>query len=314
MKKLALTLSAVLFSFIGFAQDMETAVNSYNEAATLVNEGNLSEALAKFLETRTMALALGEEAVNVVNDCQDIIPQIYMKLGEAAAEESDFDKAIENFRNVIATATEYDNNADAVERASNLVPKMLMAKGGALLNKKEYAAAALAFNEVAEADPSNGIALLRLGMCVAASGDVDSAVVVYNRAAEISPNVEKDAKKQIANIYLKKAMASQKAKDSRSALQYAQLSAEANDTDNAQKLIGLNAYNLKQWTVAIAGFEAYLSMKPGATDKVQILYQLGESYKNSGDNAKACGYFKQIVDDPKFGESAKYMVTDLKCK
>lgn len=313
MKKIVLTLAVVLASF-GFAkaQDMETAVNLYNEAGTLVNEGSYEEALPKFLECLEMAKGLGEEAVNVVGDCQDIIPQIYKKIGEAAAEASNYDVALESFKKVVELATEYDNNADAAERAAELIPKMYMAKGGSLLNAKNFAEAAEAFKNAVEADETNTTALLRLGIALAGAGESDSAIVVFNRASEAG--AEKEANKQLSNIYLKKAVACQKVKDYKGALENAQKSAQAMDSSNAQKLIGMNALNLKQFSTAIAGFEAYIALAPNAKDKNQIIYQLATAYEGQKDRAKACGYYKQLLNDAQFKAIAEYKVNEeLKC-
>ena len=318
MKKIFITLAAA-FAAIGFvnAQDIETAVNLYNDAGTILNEGNVAESLPKFLECLEMASSLGEEASNVVLDCQNIIPQIYMKLGEEAAEASDFDTALANFRKVVETATEFDNNPDALSRAEGLIPKMLMAKGGAALNAKEFDIAAEAFKAVIAADSTNTTAMIRLGHSLVGKGDMDEAIEVFTTAAEVAgegTKVEKDAMKQLSNCYLKKAVACQKAKDNRGTLENAQRSAQAMDTPNAQKLIGVSALNLKQYDTAIAAFETYLAIAPGAKDKSQIVYQLATAYEGRKDRAKACSYYKQIVADPQFGAVAKYKVEEeLKC-
>lgn len=318
MKKIILTLAVALATFsFAKAQDIETAVNVYNEAATMVNEGNLADALPKFLECLEMAQTLGEDGTNVVSDCQNIIPQIYLKLAEAAAEESDFDTALANYRKVVETATEYDNNADAVERAETYIPKMLMAKGGALINAKSFAEAAEAFKEVVAADSTNTKAMLRLGQAQVGAGDVDSAIETFTQAAEVAGEgdpVAKDAMKQVSNCYLKKAVACQKAKDNRGCMENAQRSAQAMDSPNAEKLIGVSALNLKQYDVAINAFEAYLALAPNANDKTQIIYQLATAYEGRKERAKACGYYKQLLGDPKFKDIAKYKVEEeLKC-
>ena len=318
MKKIIITLAVALATF-GFAkgQDIETAVNLYNEAGTLVNEGNIADALPKFLECLEMAKGLGDDASNVVGDCQNIIPQIYMKLGEEAAEASDYDTAVANFRKVVESATEYNNNPDAIERAEGLIPKMLMAKGGAMLNAKNFAEATEAFKAVVAADSTNTTAMMRLGHSLVGGGDIDAAVETFTKAAEVAgegSNVAKDAMKQISNCYLKKAVACQKAKDNRGCMENAQRSAQAMDTPNAQKLIGVSALNLKQYDTAINAFEAYLALAPNASDKSQIVYQLATAYEGRKDRAKACAYYKQIVSDPKFGAVAKFKVEEeLKC-
>ncbi len=298
------------------AQDIETAVNLYNEAGTMLNEGNVANALPKFLECLDMAKTLGEEASNVVSDCQDIIPKIYMKLAEEAAEASEFDAAIENCRKAVETSTEFNNNDDVYSKAEALIPQVYMAKGSAMINAKNFAEAVSAFKEVVAADSTNTKALMRLGQAYVGNGDVDSAIETFAVAATQGEgtNVEKDAKKQMSNCYLKKAVACQKSKDNRGCMENAQLSAQAMDSPNAQKLIGVSALNLKQYDTAIGAFEAYLALAPNASDKSQILYQLATAYEGRKDRAKACGYYKQILSDPKFGAVAKFKVEEeLKC-
>ena len=97
-------------------------------------------------------------------------------------------------------------------------------------------------------------------------------------------------------------------------LENAQKSTQYVDNANAQKLIGLSAKELKQFKVAAEAFEAYLSMNPKAAEKEpQIIYYLGDCLVKTGDNAKACGYFKSIAQDAKLGEAARYQITQLKC-
>ena len=145
MKKIIITLVVALATFsFAKAQDIEAAVNLYNEAGTLLNDGNIAEALPKFLECLDMAKSIGEEASNVVGDCQEIIPKIYMKLAEEAAEASEFDTAVENCRKALETSTEFDNNADVYLKAEALIPQVFMAKGSALINAKDFAGAVTA--------------------------------------------------------------------------------------------------------------------------------------------------------------------------
>ena len=167
------------------------------------------------------------------------------------------------------------------------------------------------YQKVIDADPTNGQAHLRKGQALAAQGKADDAIKSFELATENGQ--EEAAAKQLSNIYVKKAVACQKAKDMKGALENAQKSTEYVDNANAEKIIGISALSLKQNKVAADAFEAYLSMNPKAADKAQIMYQLGTALVGAGDNAKACGYFKQIAQDPKWGEAARYQITTLKC-
>ena len=97
------------------------------------------------------------------------------------------------------------------------------------------------------------------------------------------------------------------------ALEFAGKSAEYVDNANAHMIAGNAASASKQNKIAAEHYEAYLAISPNAKNKNQIIYQLGTALMGMGDNAKACGYFKQIAQDEKFGEAARYQLTVLKC-
>ena len=293
------------------AQDLASVVETFNAAATALNEKNYESALAQFNTALEQAAALGEEGEEVAANCKEYIPKVLLQLGKQAAEASDFDAAVENFNKAIDKALDFGNNDAAVAEAQKLIPQMLNAKAGALLNAKEYEAAAEVYKTIVAADAANGAAWFRMGQALAAADKADEAVEAFTKAAENGQ--EANAKKQLANIYLKKAVACQKDKDMKGMLENAQLSAQNNDSANAQKLIGTAALSLKQNQVAAEAFEAYLALNPEAADKAQTIYQIGTAYMGANNNGKACSYFKQIKSDAKWGEAATYYITTLKC-
>ena len=293
------------------AQDLASVVETFNAAATALNEKNYESALAQFNTVLEQATALGEEGEEVAANCKESIPKILLQMGKQAAEASNFDAAVENFNKAIDKALDFGNNDAAVAEAQKLIPQMLNAKAGALLNAKEYEAAAEVYKAIVAADAANGAAWFRMGQALAAADKADEAVEAFTKAAENGQ--EANAKKQLANIYLKKAVACQKEKDMKGMLENAQLSAQNNDSANAQKLIGTAALSLKQNQVAAEAFEAYLALNPEAADKAQTIYQIGTAYMGANNNGKACSYFKQIKSDAKWGEAATYYITTLKC-
>ena len=312
MKKFFLTLCVALVA-TGFAlaQDLESVVGTFNAAATALNEKDYESALAQFNTALEQATALGEEGEQVAANCKESIPKVLLQLGKECAEKSDFDGAVNYFNQAKDKALDFENNYAGIAESQKLVPQMLNAKAGALLNAKNYDAAAEAYKAIVDADPTNGAAWFRMGQALAAADKADEAIEALTKAAENGQ--EANAKKQLASIYLKKAVACQKEKDMKGMLENAQLSAENNDSANAQKLIGTAALSLKQNQVAAEAFEAYLALNPEASDKAQTIYQIGTAYMGAGNNGKACSYFKQIKSDAKWGEAATYYITTLKC-
>ena len=78
--------------------------------------------------------------------------------------------------------------------------------------------------------------------------------------------------------------------------------------------IGVCFIKLKKFDDAIETLEKYYAMDTNAKDKASTLYNLATAYEGKGNNAKACGYYKQILTDPTYKQIAEYKVkTELKC-
>lgn len=312
MKKIFATLIVVLCTLgIASAQDMEKATELYNNAAAAI-DNNKAEAITLFEQALEMAEKLGDEGAEIVTQCKGIIPKLYMSVGKELVNEKNLDEAVARFKKAIEVGEAY-GDAEVAEEAKALIPQILMADANQALNAKDYAAAVAGYQKVIDADPTNGQAHLRKGQALSAQGQVDDAIKAFELASENGQ--EEAAAKQLSNIYVKKAVACQKAKDMKGALENAQKSTQYVDNANAQKIIGVSALSLKQNKVAADGFEAYLSMTPDAVTKEPgIVYQLGMALVGAGEADKACGYFKKIAQDAKWGEGARYQIEQNKCK
>ena len=310
MKKIFVTILVALCTMgIVAAQDLEKATEIYNNAAATI-ENNKAEAITLFEQALEMAGQLGDEGAEIAAQCKGIIPKLYMALGKEQAAAKDLDNAVANLKKAAETGKSFGEN-ELAEEAESLIPQILMADANGLLNAKDYEGAVAAYQKVIDVNPENAQAHLRKGQALVKVGKVDDAIKAFELASENGE--EETAAKQLSNVYVTKAVNCQKAKDMKGALENAQKSTQYVDNPNAEKIIGISALSLKQNKVAVEGFEAYLSMSPDAKDKNQIMYQLGTALVATGENAKACGYFKQIAQDPKFGEAARYQITTLKC-
>lgn len=318
MKKIfAATVILLCTAALASAQDMAAVVEKYNNAVNLHTMGQKAEALTEFQAVMDMASALGDEGAEVVANCKNVIPSLYLSVAKGFANNQDIASAIGYLEKAVSTGKEYGDTA-TVDEASALITDLkgaqLMSKANALITGKDYAGAVEAYKEVLAIDPSNATASLRLGMAYNGLGDFDNAIAAFEQSIANTPeNQQATAKKQVSNIYLKKANNAYKAKDMANALDAAQKSIGYLDNPNAQKISGHAALALKQYKVAAEAYEAYLAMKPKASDKVQITYQVATAYQNLGDAGKACSYFKEIAEDPKWGEAARYQITALKC-
>ena len=257
------------------AQDLETITSTYNNAASAIGQSK-ADAIKLFEEALSGAESLGDEGAEIVDKCKEVLPKLYVSVAKEAVAQKDLATAVSKFKVAQEIANLYGDSQSGDEVAE-LLPKVIVQYGAAQLKE----------------------------------GNMDAAIETFEEALELGQTDV--ASKQLSNIYVKKAVAAQKAKDLKGAMEMAQRSVEYLDNPTAQKLLGISALSLKQNKIAADAFKAYLAQSPDAKDKVQIMYQLGTALVAADEGSEACGYFKQIAQDEKWGEAARYQMTTLKC-
>lgn len=323
MKKIMTFLAVCLLSIFSmgnlYGQDMATATDLYNAGAKALKGSNYVAAAESFGKALTMLKALGaedrgEEGESLMQEAKSILPQIYLRYGKELASKGDLDNSMSQLTKAVQVAKEYKiDGVEAIEEeVSSLMPQLLMANASNLLNSGKLAKAISEFNKIIALDSLNKDAYLRIGIAQSKMNDEDAALAAFEKAAELGEKL--NAPKQIANIYLKRSAAAVKKKDWKGVYENAQKSNEYNASSNGYKLLGLSAVQLKKYNEAIEAIDSYLLASPNAKDKNSMLYNLATSYEAKGNNSKACGYYKQILNDPKFKAMAEYKVkTQLKC-
>lgn len=307
MRKLGKFLTMVLVAMAvltnAYAQDLSEATEIYNNAATALNENRDSEALAGFQKALSLAEAAGEAGAQMVSDCKGIIPKLLIKIGKEAANAKNLDGALVNLKDAVAKATEY-GDAETAKEAKELIPLILITDGNSLLNEKKYAEAIIEYEKAIAEDPENGMAYLRIGMCKSQLGDADAAVAAFEKAAAFGQG--ENAKKQLMNVYVKKMVATYKAKDNAATLENAVKALEYGENPNAYKIGGMAAVALKKYDQGIELLEK-------AAADASVNYNLARAYEAKANNAKACEYYKLITADKNYGAYATAKVAAL-CK
>jgi hypothetical protein len=166
------------------AQDLKTATDTYNAAATELKSGNNGAALEGFKNALNMLNSLGEEGAELGGECKRVIPQILLQLGKDAAVERNLDKAVEYLKEAEKLATEY-GQPEVAKDAKELVPQIYIADGNNLLNEGKFAEAAVEYEKATLLDTTNATAFLRLGMAKARSNDEVEAIAALTKAAEL---------------------------------------------------------------------------------------------------------------------------------
>ncbi len=147
-----------------------------------------------------------------------------------------------------------------------------------------------------------------LGQALSAT-NFDEAVEAFTKAAELGQ--EKDANKQLSNLFVKRSAAQLKAKNYQGAIDDALKSNGYLENATAMKVAGTAASSLKKNADAVNYLEKYLELSPNAKDANQMCYTIAALSQILGDKEKAKTYYQKIVADPKFGETAKQQLQAL---
>ena len=303
MKKLLVSIAA-LFAAAAMlsAQSMAEATETAQLANESLGAGNYETALAGFQEALKMAEACGDEGLELVATCKDIIPKTMNAIAKQLLQDDKLDEAIAKLGETVAVANEYGDEETA-EKAQNLIPQVYMKKAGGQLNAKEFEAAAETYAKVLELQPANGVAALRYGMALENANKDAEAIEAYKLAA--ANGQEKNANSQLGKFYLKRSVENLKAKKYADAVNDANASFELVSNPQALQVAGQASQLGGKNTEAIKYLEQYLEAAPNAKNAGQIAYTVGALYQQAKNNAKAKEFFSKAVTDPKYGADAQ---------
>ena len=309
MKKIFMFFAAVAMTAgIASAQDINSVTETYNNGAMELEMGNKEAALGYFQAALTAAEELGEEGMQIADNCKNTIPVLMNSIAKDYIKAEQFDAALEQLNKTIEAAGLY-GNAEVAEDAKALINQTLMAKGNDMINNKDFAGAIEVYNQIMAAEPANAMAALRLGMAYGAAGNIEEAEKAYLVAAENGQ--DKNAYKQLSNLFVKKAAAVLKTKNYAQAVEFALKSNEYLENATAMKVAGTAASALQKNAEAIQYLEKYLELSPNAKDAAQMKYTIAATAQTMGNKDKAKQYYQKITSDPKFGPTAQEMLKSL---
>lgn len=298
--------AVVMAAGIASAQDINSVTETYNNGAMELEMGNKEAALGYFQAALTAAEELGEEGMQIAENCKNTIPVLMGSIAKDLIKAEQFDAAIEQLNKTIEACNTLGHD---IEEYKSLIQQTLMAKGNDLINNKDFAAAIEVYNQIMAEDPTNAMASLRLGMAYGATGNTEAAEAAYLVAAENGQ--EKNAYKQLSNLLVKQAAAVLKTKKYAEAIELAVKSNEYLENATAMKVAGTAASALQKNEEAIQYLEKYLELSPNAKDAAQMKYTIAATAQVMGDKEKAKTYYQQILTDPKFGPTAAEQIKTL---
>ena len=309
MKKIILFFAAVAMAAgVASAQDINSVTEIYNNGAMELNMGNKEAALAQFQTALSEAEALGDEGLEIAENCKVNIVAILSATAKELLKAEQYDAAMEQLNKTIETANLYGNTS-AADEAKTLISQALLAKANNALQNKDFATAVEAYQVVLAENPANGLAHLYLGRAYTGLGKVAEAEAAFLLAAENGK--EKDAYKQLSTIYVKLAQAANKAKNFQDAYDKAMKSNSFLENANAYRIAAGAAQQLGKTEECIGLFEKYLELKPTAKDAAGVKYTIGALYQQAGNKEKAKEYYQAVSTDPQYGASAQEQLKTL---
>lgn len=309
MKKIFVLFTAVVMSAgVALAQDINQATENYNNGAMELQMGNNDAAIGYFQAALEMAEALGEEGAEVATNCRNIIPAIYLASAKDMIKAEMYDDAVAQLNKAIEAAGQYET-PEVADDASALIPQVYVSKGNGFLSAKNYPEAEAAYRKAVELDATNGMAQFRLGQALASQNKVEEAEAAYLIAAENGQQT--NAFKQLSNIYVKLAQASNKAKKYQEVLDYAAKSNQYLENANAYRFAAGAAQQLGKNADCIANYEKYLELSPNAKDAGGVKFTIAALYQQAGDKAKAKEYYQAVSTDPQYGAAAQEQLKTL---
>ncbi len=309
MKKIFLLFTAAALSAgMVFAQDINQATENYNNGAMELQMGNNEAAITYFQTALEMAEALGEEGAEVAANCRSIIPAIYLSSAKEQIKADNFDAAVEQLGKAIEAAGKYEV-PEVADDANALMPQVYLSKGNGFLQAKNFPEAEAAYKQAIELDATNGMAYFRLGQALASQNKVADAEAAYVQAA--ANGQEKNANKQLSNMFVKLAQAANKAKKYQEVLDYAAKSNQYLENANAYRFAASASQQLGKNADCIANYEKYLELSPNAKDAAGVKFTIAALYQQSGDKAKAKEYYQMVSTDPQYGPSAQEQLKTL---
>lgn len=313
MKKFLLIVAAAVMSAVTVsAQDLAQATETYNNGAMELQMGNNALALEHFQNALSMAESLGDDAIDLVNNCKKAICSTSLSMAKELYNAKDFDAAITAFEKAKSVAETY-GEAEIAEEAAELTGQTWKLKyntdAKAAMSAKNYDEAAANFKKVLELDPENGNTAIQLAQAYMKSSKLDEALEALETAK--ANGQEANANKMISQIFLMKAQASLKAKNYQAVMDLAAKSNEALENANAYKLAASAAQKLGKNNDCIALYEKYLEISPKAKDAAGVICTVAVLYQQAGNKAKAKEYYEKIVNDPQFGATAAEQLKNL---
>lgn len=295
------------------AQSQRDAVESYNSALELVENGDFEQAINTIEEALIQAeeaLEAGEDAEDTVEQIKGRIPQIYFQ--KAAADYERFqqdqsveyvDSAIEGFEDAIEKAEEHESEQIA-QKADNVITQLYYRKAAFLYGEEELEDALEAADRAIERNENYAQAYYQKGLIVnkMSEDNLDEFLDLMDQAAEIASSsdnsdVEERATERAAEELVYRGSEQSEDDNFNEAIEFIERGLEYNDESANAYYRLAEAYNgLEEWDTALEHANRGLELESGGNNsKAKYYFEMGVAYKNKDMQSDACSAFENAA-------------------
>lgn len=313
MKKLFVTAIALFAAATLWAQDLNSVTDAYNEAAKAYSAKDYATAAKGFEQAIDEGIDI-EEAATIVATAKTYLPKCYYQLGGRAAQQSDFDTALLNFKKSAELAELYGDAAQT-GKSKAMIAKIYMAKGGPAFNEKDYVAAGEIFAEGYAVDPKNAQMANLLATCYCETDRYPEGMAILGKvAANPNPKYADEAAeaRRLMTLYTNNEVAKLQIDK-----QYDEIIAMADkllesDHDNAiLNKVRVQAYSdKKDYDKVIELAEAAAAVQQEPDDASTLYYLLGLAYNVKEMKPQAIEALKKVTAGPSV-EAAKAALAQM---
>ena len=314
-----LSVMVFMFTLNASAQTKDEAAKLYNDGVTAFNAKNYAVAITTFNQALDIAGKVGEEANDVKEGVVKLLPSCYLQNAMNLYKAKDLAGSITEFNKAIEIGKKY-NDQTTVSKASNAVPQLYRIMGNQELGAKNYDKAKEYYNMGLSLNPEATNSLLGLGLVYSKQGNIDSALVYFDKVIEIGKRTNKldevaNATAQGRDLFLEKASNDEKAKKYEDALvSYQGVLKYAPQNEIAYYKIAFCNYSLSKWDDAEVAANKALEYTLNPAEKAKVYFLLAGVAEAKKDIPNACANYKKAAANPKYKAQAAARTVALKCK
>ncbi len=327
----ATLLTAILFiglSNTTMAQDRAAAVDAYNEARELAQNGQYDQSISAYSEAMSAAQQLGEEGQDIIERVENALPQIYFQRALSVYESfknqqtaNNLNSAISSFESAADIASQY-GDTEITGQAEGVITQLNYTMSVLQFKQENYEEALATINNVIEQNPDYAQAYYHKGLIVKNQetstesylAAIDEAIEVAERVGETQ--VAREASESASAELVYRGAQRVENENYSGAITLLEQALNYNPESSNAYFRLAQAYNARgDWDAAInnAG-QALENASGGRTTQAKIYFELGNAYKGAGEYDEACDAYSNAAYGQFRANSEHQMEFVLECE